>query len=78
MKSIARHLRRYRMAASRRTTVNHMFAAAVASHDRYDETRVREAVALLGNDPDGHLACAYCGGAAETRDLTCSPKLYQS
>lgn len=29
---------------------------------------VREAVALLGNDPDGDLACAYCEAAAETWD----------
>lgn len=68
LKSIAQHLRPYRMLASRRTTVNHMFAAAVAPHDRYDEAWVREAVALLGNDPDGDLACAYCGAAAETWD----------
>jgi 5-methylcytosine-specific restriction endonuclease McrA len=68
LKSIVSHLRPYRMLASRRTTINHMFAAAVAPHDRYDEGRVGEAMALLGNDPDGDLACAYCGAAAETWD----------
>ncbi len=68
LKSIASHLRPYRMLASRRTTINHMFAAAVAPHDQYDEGRVGEAMALLGNDPDGDLACAYCGAAAETWD----------
>lgn len=56
------------MLARRRTTINHMFAAAVAPHDTYDEERVREAVALLGNDPDSDLFCAYCGDAAETWD----------
>jgi hypothetical protein len=56
------------MLASRRTTINHMFAAAIAPHDDFDEHRVREAVALLGNDPDGNLECAYCGKPAETWD----------
>lgn len=67
-KSITAHLKPYRMLASRRTTINHMFAAAVAPHDAYDDERVRAAVALLGNDPDGDLACAYCGDPAETWD----------
>jgi 5-methylcytosine-specific restriction endonuclease McrA len=68
LKSIASHLRSYRMLARRRTTINHMFAAAVAPHDLFDEARVREAVALLGNDPDSDLVCAYCGEQAETWD----------
>ena len=68
LKSIASHLRPYRMLARRRTTINHMFAAAIAPHDLFDEERVREAVALLGNDPDSDLACAYCGELAETWD----------
>ena len=56
------------MLASRRTTINHMFAAAIAPHDPYDEARVREAVSLLGNNPDDDLSCAYCGAPAETWD----------
>lgn len=68
LKSIASHLRPYRMLARRRTTINHMFAAAVAPHDLFDEARVRDAVALLGNDPDSDLVCAYCGEPAETWD----------
>lgn len=56
------------MVANRKTTINHMFAAAIAPHDAYDEARVREAVSLLGNDPDGDLACAYCSQPAETWD----------
>lgn len=68
LKTIATHLRPYRMLASRRTTINHMFAAAIAPNDIFDEQRVREAMILLGNDPDGDLACAYCGNPAETWD----------
>lgn len=56
------------MLVRRRTTINHMFAAAIAPHDSFDEARVREAVTLLGNDPDNDLSCAYCGDAAETWD----------
>lgn len=68
IKSAAAHLRPYRMLANRRTTINHMFAAAIAPHDEYDASRVREAVALLGDDPDDDLTCAYCGAPAETWD----------
>lgn len=68
IKSAAAHLRPYRMLANRRTTINHMFAAAIAPHDEYNASRVREAVALLGDDPDGDLTCAYCGAPAETWD----------
>jgi hypothetical protein len=64
IKSIAAHLRPCRMLANRQTTINHMFAAAVAPN----EQRVRAAVALLGNDSDGDPACAYCGEPAETWD----------
>lgn len=67
-KSITVHLKPYRMLASRRTTINHMFAAAIAPHDVYDEKRIRDAVILLGNDPDRDLECAYCGAPAETWD----------
>ncbi len=56
------------MLVSRRTTINHMFAAAVAPHDDYDEERACRAVAYLGNDPNGDLVCAYCGDLAETWD----------
>ena len=68
LKTIAKHLRPYRMLASRRTTVNHMFAAAIAPNDDFEEQRVWEAMSLLGNDPDGDLECAYCGKSAETWD----------
>ena len=68
VKSIAAHLQPYKMLRSRRTTINHMFAAAIAPHDSYDEARVRQAVILLGNDPDSDLSCAYCGNPADTWD----------
>jgi len=45
-----------------------MFAAAVAPHDVFVEHRVQKAMALLGNNPNGDLECAYCGGRAETWD----------
>lgn len=66
--SLARHLRPYKMVGRRRTTVNHMFAAAIAPNDPYEAGRVRAAVALLGNDPESDLECAYCGENAETWD----------
>lgn len=56
------------MLASRRTTINHMFAAAVAPHDIYDEALARSAMDVLGNDPDVDLVCAYCEAPAETWD----------
>lgn len=67
-KSIASHLRPYVMLSRRRTTINHAFASAIAPSDPYDEGRIRDALALLGLDPDMDLACAYCGEAAETWD----------
>lgn len=68
LKSIATHLRPYIMLARRRTTINHAFASAVAPSDTYDEGRVRDALLLLGIDPDDDLTCAYCGEPAETWD----------
>lgn len=68
LRSIGNHLRPYVMVARRRTTINHAFAAAVAPSDNYDEERLREAVRILGLDPDHDLACAYCGALAETWD----------
>lgn len=68
LKSIATHLRPYLMLARRRTTINHAFAAAVAPSDTYDEARTREALLVLGLNPDGELECAYCGELAETWD----------
>ena len=68
LKSIAAHLRPYLMLARRRTTMNHAFAAAIAPSDTYDEGRSREALLVLGLNPEGELECAYCGEPAETWD----------
>jgi 5-methylcytosine-specific restriction endonuclease McrA len=67
-KSIRAHLKAYSLVAKRTTTINHAFAAAVAPHDDFDEKRVREALAVLGQDADVDLLCAYCGAKAETWD----------
>lgn len=64
---IRRHLKPYSISAMRTTTVNHAFAAAMAPCDTYDEEQTREAMHLLGQDPDD-LDCVYCGSKAETWD----------
>ena len=66
--TIRNHLKPYVIVARRRTTINHAFAAAVAPSDEYDEQRIRAAVAMLGQDPDQDLLCAYCGSPAQTWD----------
>ncbi|HVS69702.1 MAG TPA: hypothetical protein VHQ47_00435 [Phycisphaerae bacterium] len=66
--SIKDHLKVYSIVAKRTTTINHAFAAAIAPHDDFDDVRVRGAIRMLGQDPDAEIACAYCGGAAETWD----------
>jgi hypothetical protein len=68
VRSISSHLRPYIMLSRRRTTINHAFAAAVASSDIYDEALVCEALEVLGIDPKRELTCAYCGELAETWD----------
>ena len=66
--TVRNHLKPYVIVSRRKTTINHAFAAAVAPSDDYDEQRVREAVAILGQDPDQDLLCAYCGAPAQTWD----------
>lgn len=66
--TVRNHLRPYVIVSRRKTTINHAFAAAIAPSDDYDEQRVREAVAVLGQDPDHELLCAYCGAPAQTWD----------
>jgi len=66
--TVRNHLRPYVIVSRRKTTINHAFAAAIAPSDDYDEQRVREAVAVLGQDPDQELLCAYCGAPAQTWD----------
>ena len=65
---IKRHLQPFNISKRRKTTINHAFASAVAPCDRYDEVKVREAIALLGQNPEADLRCAYCDNPAETWD----------
>jgi 5-methylcytosine-specific restriction endonuclease McrA len=67
-RDIRRYLKQYSMVASRTTTINNAFAASIAPSDIYDEQTVREAITLLGQDPDANLLCAYCGVEAQTWD----------
>jgi 5-methylcytosine-specific restriction endonuclease McrA len=67
-KDIRRFLKPYSMVASRTTTISHAFAASIAPCDTFDDQRVRMALTVLGQDPDGELECAYCGARAETWD----------
>jgi hypothetical protein len=63
-----RHLRSYSIVQRRKTTVNHAFASALAPCDDYDEKRVTEAMALLGQTDFNDLRCVYCDSVAETWD----------
>ena len=67
-RDIRRFLKPYSIVASRTTTINHAFAAAVASCDPFDDEVVRKALDVLGQNPDEDLCCAYCGAPAETWD----------
>ena len=67
-KSIKRHLKPYSILKSRKTTINHAFASALAPHDPYDEDRIAEALRLLGQNPASDLTCVYCDREAETWD----------
>ena len=67
-RDIRRFLKPYSIVASRTTTLNHAFAAAIAPCDSYDEEKMRVAIGLLGQDPDKDLDCVYCGLKAETWD----------
>ena len=66
--TIQNHLKPYSIIGRRRTTINHAFASAVATSDFFDPDRVAAAIRDLGQDPDNHLVCVYCGDLAETWD----------
>ena len=66
--SIRAHLTPYVIAAKRGTTIRHAFSSAVASVDVYDESRVREALTLLGEKNLDVLTCVYCDAPATTWD----------
>lgn len=65
---IKRHLQDYSIYGKRRTTINHAFASALSVADTYDESRIDEALKLLGQDPNQDLLCIYCDRPAETWD----------
>ena len=65
---LKRHLSPYSIHGSRRTTINHAFASALAPCDVYDPERVSRAISLLGQEADSDLTCVYCGNNAETWD----------
>ena len=52
----------------RQTTINHAFASAIAPSNIYDMRVLKEAIALLGQDPEKDLFCVYCNESAETWD----------
>lgn len=52
----------------RKSTFTNAFASALAPHDVYDVAAVAAAMRDLGQDPDGDLACVYCGREAATWD----------
>jgi hypothetical protein len=52
----------------RQTTINHAFASAIAPSDSYDIKAIKDAVSLLGQDPEKDLSCVYCDKPAETWD----------
>ncbi len=66
--SIRTHLAEYVMVARRKTTINHMFASAIAPVDLYVETELRAAMISLGQNPDADLSCVYCDEPAQTWD----------
>ena len=67
-RSIKSHLSLYSIFQKRRTTINHVFASAIAPVDEYDEVELGEAIRSLGQDPEGDLQCIYCGLRADTWD----------
>lgn len=64
---IRNHLKPYAIVARRRTTINHVFASAVAPSDEYVPEVVESATRDLGQDPE-NLRCAYCDEPAKTWD----------
>lgn len=68
LSAIKSHLRPYSIVQRRRTTINHAFASALAPCDEYDEERLAQAMALLGQEDLDNFRCVYCGSPAETWD----------
>ncbi|MFX1761467.1 HNH endonuclease [Paraburkholderia sp. A1RI-2L] len=67
-RSIQSHLKPYSILASRRTTIAHAFASALAPFDPYIESDVINALIALGQTDLPHLVCVYCSLPATTWD----------
>jgi len=65
---VKRYLKPYSIYQSRKTTINHAFAAALAPHDTFELARIAEALECLGQSIDAPLTCVYCDRPAETWD----------
>ena len=64
---IKKHLKPYSI-ASRKSTIAHAFASAIAPYDEFDDDKTREAILWLGQDPNSDLRCAYCDSRAKSWD----------
>ncbi len=67
-KDIKRYFKPYGIVAHRKSTINNAFASAIAPHDEFEDTHVRDAITRLGQDPDNDLMCVYCEAVAQTWD----------
>jgi len=67
-KKLKQHLKSYKIASRRKSTLNHAFASALAPYDEYDEAKANEAITLLGQNPEGDITCFYCGKEMSTWD----------
>jgi hypothetical protein len=65
--SIKSYLKSYAIYGHRSTSISHGFASAIAPIETYDESRIKQALASLGQDPN-NLTCVFCGKEAETWD----------
>ena len=63
---LKRHLKDYSIYAKRSSTISHAFASALSVADDYDVNKIDKAIAILGQNPDDDLLCAYCDKPAET------------
>lgn len=66
--SIKKHLQSYSIYGKRKSTLAHAFASALSVADTYEETKIDNAIKLLGQDPSQDLVCVYCGRSAKTWD----------
>lgn len=67
-RDLSRYLRPFLVLQVRQSTMNGSLASALAPHDDYDDEMVVAALRMLGQDPDGPLACVYCEAPADTWD----------